>query len=82
MLSYGFVSFYGQAAAEASKDGPSTGTSNKNKSPAASFAVKGSIPLLGNLFISRFLVAGIIVWLMIYVIMPRYTRAVADWLYR
>jgi antibiotic biosynthesis monooxygenase (ABM) superfamily enzyme len=40
------------------------------------------MPLLGNLFISRFLVAGIIVWLMVYVIMPRYTRAVADWLYR
>jgi antibiotic biosynthesis monooxygenase (ABM) superfamily enzyme len=32
--------------------------------------------------ISRVLVAGIIVWLMVYVIMPRYTRAVADWLYR
>ena len=41
-----------------------------------------AIPLLGNLFISRFLVAGIIVWLMVYVIMPRYTRVVADWLYR
>ena len=41
-----------------------------------------AVPLLGNLFISRFLVAGIIVWLMVYVIMPRYTRALADWLYR
>jgi antibiotic biosynthesis monooxygenase (ABM) superfamily enzyme len=40
------------------------------------------MPLLDNLFISRFLVAGIIVWLMVYVIMPRYTRAVSDWLYR
>jgi len=39
-------------------------------------------PLLGNLLISRFLVAGVIVWLMVYVIMPRLTRAVADWLYR
>ncbi len=40
------------------------------------------MPVLGNLLISRFLVAGIIVWLMVYVIMPLYTRAVADWLYR
>lgn len=33
-------------------------------------------------FIIHFLVAGIIVWLMVYVIMPRYARTVADWLYR
>ena len=41
-----------------------------------------AMPLLGNLFISRFLVAAIIVWLMVYAIMPRYTRLVSDWLYR
>lgn len=40
------------------------------------------MPVLGNLFISRFLVAGIIVWLMVYAIMPRYSRLVSDWLYR
>lgn len=41
-----------------------------------------ALPLLGSLFISRLLIAGVIVWLMVYVIMPRYSRAVADWLYR
>ena len=50
--------------------------------PAGLAPLIDAVPLLGNLFISRFLVAGIIVWLMVYVIMPRYARALADWLYR
>ena len=39
-----------------------------------------AIPVLGNLLISRFLVAGIIVWLMVYVIMTRHTQLDFDWL--
>ncbi len=50
--------------------------------PAGLAPLVEAVPVLGNLFISRFLVAGIIVWLMVYVIMPRYSRAVAEWLYR
>jgi antibiotic biosynthesis monooxygenase (ABM) superfamily enzyme len=50
--------------------------------PAGLAPVINAVLLLGNLFISRFLVAGVIVWLMVYVIMPRYARAVSEWLYR
>jgi hypothetical protein len=50
--------------------------------PAGLAPVFDAVPLLGNLFISRFLIAGVIVWLMVYVIMPRYARAVSEWLYR
>lgn len=50
--------------------------------PAGLSPLVEAVPVLGNLFISRFLVAGLIVWLMVYVIMPRYARAVAGWLYR
>lgn len=50
--------------------------------PAGLVPLFEAVPLLDNLFISRFLVAGIIVWLMVYIVMPRYTRAVAGWLYR
>jgi uncharacterized protein len=39
-------------------------------------------PVLGMSGITHFLVAGIIVALMTYVIMPRYTRFMAAWLYR
>ena len=39
-------------------------------------------PVLGMPGITHFLVAGIIVALMTYVIMPRYTRLMAAWLYR
>lgn len=50
--------------------------------PAGGSPAIEAMPPPGNLFISRFLIACIIVWLLVYVIMPRYTRAVADWLYR
>ncbi|MBX3666624.1 MAG: antibiotic biosynthesis monooxygenase [Burkholderiales bacterium] len=50
--------------------------------PAGLAPLFEAVPLLDNLFISRLLVAGVIVWLMVYVVMPRYTRAVAAWLYR
>lgn len=39
------------------------------------------VPALGLPGISHLLVAGIIVTLMVYVIMPRYTRAVSRWLF-
>ena len=42
----------------------------------------GWFPGLALPGISHFLVAAIIVALMVYVIMPRYTRAVAPWLFR
>ena len=41
-----------------------------------------SVPVLGMPILSTFLIAAIIVGLMTYVIMPRYTRLVAGWLYR
>ncbi len=40
------------------------------------------VPLLGQLVARNFVFAGIIVALMTYVIMPRYTRLVANWLFR
>jgi antibiotic biosynthesis monooxygenase (ABM) superfamily enzyme len=40
------------------------------------------LPLLGQLIVSNFIVVAIIVGLMTYVIMPRYTRLIANWLYR
>ncbi|MGH8806960.1 MAG: antibiotic biosynthesis monooxygenase [Noviherbaspirillum sp.] len=39
------------------------------------------MPMLGGPIISNFVVASIIVYLMVYVIMPRYTRLVAKWLF-
>lgn len=50
--------------------------------PATLIPLFEAVPLLENLFLSRLLVAAIIVWLMVYIVMPRYTRAVAGWLYR
>lgn len=38
-------------------------------------------PVLTHVLIANFLVAFIIVFLMIYVIMPRYTKLIARWLY-
>lgn len=38
-------------------------------------------PLLGRPIISNFILAVVIVYLMVYVIMPRYTRLVAKWLF-
>jgi antibiotic biosynthesis monooxygenase (ABM) superfamily enzyme len=40
------------------------------------------IPLLGNSYIRQIFVDALIVALMTYVIMPRYTRAIAKWLYQ
>ncbi len=37
---------------------------------------------VGAILFGKFLVAAIIVYLMVYLIMPRYTRLVAKWLYR
>lgn len=42
----------------------------------------GWLPVLGLPGISHFLVAAIIVALMVYAIMPRYTRAISHWLFR
>jgi antibiotic biosynthesis monooxygenase (ABM) superfamily enzyme len=39
------------------------------------------VPFLGEPVISNFVLAVIIVYLMVYVIMPRYTRLVAQWLF-
>lgn len=39
-------------------------------------------PLLAQPLLARFLIAVAIVFLMVYVIMPRYTRLVAGWLFR
>lgn len=39
-------------------------------------------PLFANFWIAKLLVAAAVVWLMVYVIMPRYTRLVAGWLFR
>jgi uncharacterized protein len=39
-------------------------------------------PALGLPVVSNFIIAAIIVGLMIYVVMPRYTRLMASWLYR
>jgi len=39
-------------------------------------------PVLGMPGVTHFVVAGIVVALMTYVIMPRYTRLMAAWLYR
>ncbi|MEC4718338.1 hypothetical protein RY831_04220 [Noviherbaspirillum sp. CPCC 100848] len=39
------------------------------------------IPLLGHPIVNNFVLAVIIVYLMVYVIMPRYTRLVATWLF-
>lgn len=40
------------------------------------------LPVLGMPFLRQFIIAAIIVGLMVYVIMPRYTRALAKWLFR
>jgi antibiotic biosynthesis monooxygenase (ABM) superfamily enzyme len=40
------------------------------------------VPVLGMPIISNFIVAMIIVFLMTYVIMPRYTKLIAGWLFR
>ena len=34
-----------------------------------------------NMLLEHLLVVAVIVWLMTYVVMPRYTRLVARWLY-
>jgi uncharacterized protein len=44
--------------------------------------VLGAIPALSHVAVRTFIVATIIVALMTYAIMPRYTRLVAGWLYR
>jgi antibiotic biosynthesis monooxygenase (ABM) superfamily enzyme len=50
--------------------------------PAVLSPLFSAFPALDHILLSRLLIAAIIVWLMVYVVMPRYTRAVADWLYR
>jgi len=42
----------------------------------------GAVPALQNVLVDHLIVAALIVWLMTYVVMPRYTRLVANWLYR
>lgn len=41
-----------------------------------------AVPLLGLPLVAKLCVALVIVFLMIYVIMPRYTRLIAHWLFR
>ncbi|HEX9464332.1 MAG TPA: hypothetical protein VGB82_17170 [Alphaproteobacteria bacterium] len=50
--------------------------------PWALQPVLARLPLLGEFIVSNLIVAAIIVGLMTYVIMPHYTRLVANWLYR
>ncbi|MEC4718345.1 antibiotic biosynthesis monooxygenase [Noviherbaspirillum sp. CPCC 100848] len=40
------------------------------------------VPLLGRPIINNFILAVVIVYLMVYVIMPRYTRLVSRWLFQ
>ena len=40
------------------------------------------LPALQHVLLGRLLVAVVIVWLMTYVVMPRYTRLLSRWLYR
>jgi antibiotic biosynthesis monooxygenase (ABM) superfamily enzyme len=44
--------------------------------------VFANVPALGVFGVRHFVIAAIIVGLMVYVIMPRYTRLIARWLYR
>lgn len=41
-----------------------------------------AMPFFANFWVAKLLIAIAIVWLMVYVIMPRYTRLVAGWLFR
>ena len=41
----------------------------------------GALPALQHALVDHFIVAALIVGSMTYVVMPRYTRLVADWLY-
>lgn len=50
--------------------------------PWALHSLVAGTPLLSNFWVDKLLVATAIVWLMVYVIMPRYTRLVAGWLFR
>ena len=42
----------------------------------------GSLPVFSNYWVAHFLAAATVVALMVYVIMPRYTRSLAKWLYK
>lgn len=42
----------------------------------------GPVPLLQNRFVEHFIASAIVVGLLAYVVMPRYTRLMAKWLYR
>lgn len=50
--------------------------------PLALNPVFDRIPYLDNRYVRQFFIAAAIVALMTYVIMPRYTRLIAKWLYR
>ncbi len=50
--------------------------------PAVLSPLFSAFPALDHILLSRLLIAAIIAWLMVYVVMPRYTRAVANWIYR
>ena len=38
--------------------------------------------ILSNRFVTTFLITGIVVYLMVYVVMPRYTKLIRRWLFR
>lgn len=50
--------------------------------PWALQPLMAAIPVLANFWMAKLLVAVAIVWLMVYVIIPRYTRVVAGWLFK
>lgn len=50
--------------------------------PWALQPLMAAFPFLANFWVAKLLVAVAIVWLMVYVIMPRYTRLVAGWLFK
>jgi antibiotic biosynthesis monooxygenase (ABM) superfamily enzyme len=50
--------------------------------PWALQPVFDTIPKLAHPLAAKLVIAVIVVWLMVYVVMPRYTRLVAAWLYK
>lgn len=50
--------------------------------PFALSPILGNVQIFSTIFLSKLLVATVMVWLMTYVIMPPYTRSISKWLYK
>jgi len=50
--------------------------------PAVLHRLLASVPVLSDYWLAHLLAAATIVGLMVYLVMPRYTRLMARWLYR